>query len=58
MESLSIRMPDELKRKVDEARAEEAVEGGEIQNRSEWIREAIREKLGIEYEAEGEEVEA
>lgn len=49
MASPSISVPDELLRKIDQQRAREAAETGDVQNRSEWFREAAREKLGIDY---------
>ena len=53
----TVSMPDELMAKIDRQRAQEAAETGDIQSRSEWIREAAREKLGIDYEPEAVEVE-
>lgn len=42
-------MPEELLAKIDKRRAKEAAEHGKVQSRSEWMREAAREKLGIDY---------
>jgi metal-responsive CopG/Arc/MetJ family transcriptional regulator len=42
-------IPDELLTKIDQQRAREAAESGDVQSRSEWFREAAREKLGIDY---------
>jgi metal-responsive CopG/Arc/MetJ family transcriptional regulator len=49
MASPSIRIPDELLSKIDKKRARDAAESGTVQSRSEWFREAAREKLGIDY---------
>jgi metal-responsive CopG/Arc/MetJ family transcriptional regulator len=46
-------MPEELLQKIDDHRAEQAAEDGTIKNRSEWIREAAWEKLGIDYTNDG-----
>ena len=45
----SISMPEELVDEIDKHRATKAAETGNIQSRSEWVREAAREKLGIDY---------
>lgn len=52
MASPSISVPDELLKKIDQKRAREAAETGSVQSRSEWFREAAREKLGIDYTEE------
>jgi metal-responsive CopG/Arc/MetJ family transcriptional regulator len=49
MANPTISMPEELVEEIDRARAREAAETGDIQNRSEWLREAAREKLGVDY---------
>lgn len=49
MASPSISVPDELLKKIDRKRARDAAESGDVQSRSEWFREAAREKLGIDY---------
>ncbi|QGX94992.1 ribbon-helix-helix protein, CopG family [Haloplanus rallus] len=49
MASPSITVPDELLTKIDQQRARDAAETGDVQSRSEWFREAAREKLGIDY---------
>lgn len=49
MASPSISVPDELLSKIDQQRARDAAESGSVQSRSEWFREAAREKLGIDY---------
>jgi len=49
MASPSISLPEELLEKIDRQRAREAAENGTVQSRSEWFREAAREKLGIDY---------
>jgi metal-responsive CopG/Arc/MetJ family transcriptional regulator len=49
MASPSISVPDELLTKIDQQRARDAAESGNVQSRSEWFREAAREKLGIDY---------
>jgi len=61
MVQTTLRLPEELKRKIDEDRAEKVMEGDGIPSRSEWLREAAREKLGIDYVPEDDgsnEVEA
>jgi metal-responsive CopG/Arc/MetJ family transcriptional regulator len=45
----TIHVPDELLTKIDQQRARDAAETGDVQNRSAWFREAAREKLGIDY---------
>jgi metal-responsive CopG/Arc/MetJ family transcriptional regulator len=49
MANPTISMPEELVEEIDRARAREAAETGNIQNRSQWLREAAREKLGVDY---------
>lgn len=49
MANPSITVPDELLTKIDKQRARDAAENGDVQSRSEWFREAAREKLGIDY---------
>jgi len=46
----SISLPDELLNKIDKQRYAEGAQDGEAPNRSEWIRSAIRDKLGEEVE--------
>jgi metal-responsive CopG/Arc/MetJ family transcriptional regulator len=48
MRQVTLRAPDELVEAIDRRRAQEAADTGEVQSRSEWMREAAREKLGIE----------
>lgn len=47
---VTIRASEELVRRIDRKRAEEGVEDGNLKSRSEWLREAAREKLGIDYD--------
>lgn len=52
MASPSVSIPDELLAEIDQQRARDAAETGSVQSRSEWFREAAREKLGIDYTEE------
>jgi len=49
MEQVAFRAPPELVEEIDKQRASEASETGQIQSRSEWLRNAAREKLDINY---------
>lgn len=51
MASTAITLPKELLNRIDKDRFSEGAESGDAPNRSEWIRDAARQKLG------GEEVE-
>jgi Arc/MetJ-type ribon-helix-helix transcriptional regulator len=44
-DSMSLRLSEELKSTIDEARAEQGLEDGEIPSRAEFLREAARERL-------------
>jgi len=49
MASPSISLPDELLAEIDRERAEQAAKTGNVPSRSEWFRQAARQKLGIDY---------
>lgn len=49
MANPSISVPEELLTEIDKQRARNATENGKVKSRSEWFREAAREKLGIDY---------
>lgn len=52
MVQVTVHFPEELRQKIDKQRAENAAETGEVKSRSEWIRQASREKLNIDYTEE------
>jgi len=52
---VTIRASDELVRAIDRKRAEQGVEDGNLKSRSEWLREAAREKLGVDYDEQSDE---
>lgn len=54
MKSVGISIPADLLEQVDKERARRGVETGDTPSRSEWVREAAAEKLGIPTEAEVE----
>lgn len=49
MTQTTFHAPDELIEKIDKERAADAAETGDIKTRSQWLRDAAREKLGIDY---------
>lgn len=46
---ISLDASEELVEEIDKQRARDAAETGDIEARTVWIRDAIREKLGIDY---------
>lgn len=46
----TIAMSDNLLRQIDQNRARRGASDGNVPSRSEWFREAAREKLGVEGE--------
>jgi len=49
MRQVTIRASEELVQEIDRHRAENAAETGEVKSRSEWLRDAAREKLDINF---------
>ena len=49
MRQVTIRASEELVQAIDRQRAKHASETGSVKSRSEWLREAAREKLEIDY---------